>query len=92
MSRKNLDKIISKDNMCLVCFKNKGELDMLCPHHIISKGASGTDDPENILTVCKICHTKIHTGEINILSILERLKKTRFWRWDKIYNLFKERI
>lgn len=35
-------------------------------HHIKTKGSGGNDTKENLIEVCRICHTKIHTGEIKI--------------------------
>jgi len=29
-------------------------------HHIKSRGAGGSDSPENILWLCRTCHTKFH--------------------------------
>ena len=29
-------------------------------------GSGGDDTEENLIEVCSICHTKIHTGEIKI--------------------------
>lgn len=45
-------------------------------HHIKSKGSGGNDTDENLIEVCRICHTKIHTGEIKKEDIL-KIKKWR---------------
>lgn len=32
------------------------------PHHIITRGALGVDDqPENLIALCYVCHSAIHT-------------------------------
>lgn len=33
-------------------------------HHLRSVGAGGHDLNENIIWVCRICHTKVHNGQI----------------------------
>lgn len=51
-----------KKGICEVCGR-KGATEK---HHKKSKGSSGDDTEENLIEVCRICHTKIHTGEIKI--------------------------
>lgn len=51
-----------KKGVCEICGK-KGQTEK---HHIKSKGSGGNDTKENLIEVCRICHTKIHTGEIKI--------------------------
>lgn len=34
-------------------------------HHIRSRGAGGGDTPENLITLCFVCHTKAHDGNIS---------------------------
>lgn len=35
-------------------------------HHKKSKGSGGNDTEENLIEVCRICHTKIHSGNIGL--------------------------
>lgn len=51
-----------KKGVCEICGK-KGATEK---HHKKSKGSGGDDTEENLIEVCRICHTKIHTGEIKI--------------------------
>jgi len=51
-----------KKGICQICGK-KGATEK---HHKKSKGSGGNDTEENLIEVCRICHTKIHTGEIKI--------------------------
>lgn len=51
-----------KKGKCEICGKS-GQTEK---HHIKTKGASGSDIKENLIEVCRTCHTKIHTGEIKI--------------------------
>ena len=59
MNQKLIDK---KQHICEKC----GKRGWTNKHHITSKGASGGDTEENLIEVCRICHTKLHTGEITI--------------------------
>ena len=51
-----------KKGICQICGK-KGSTEK---HHKKSKGSGGNDTEENLIEVCRICHTKIHSGEIKI--------------------------
>ena len=50
------------------------------PHHIITRGAGGPDIPENLIQLCRTCHTKAHTGELEktriMWAVANRLRKT----------------
>ena len=35
-------------------------------HHIIFRSKGGTDDLDNLITLCSDCHKKVHAGEITI--------------------------
>ena len=59
---KNKKLLQDKKGICQVCGK-KGATEK---HHKKSKGSNGDDTEENLIEVCRICHTKIHTGEIKI--------------------------
>lgn len=52
----------NKKGVCEICGK-KGQTEK---HHVKTKGSGGNDTKENLIEVCRICHTKIHTGEIKI--------------------------
>ena len=47
---------------CTQC-KKKGELDA---HHIIWKEHGGKDTIENLITLCKECHRKVHKGKLKL--------------------------
>ena len=47
-----------KKGKCQICGK-KGATEK---HHKKTKGSGGDDTEENLIEVCRICHTKIHTG------------------------------
>ncbi|GAB2955611.1 HNH endonuclease signature motif containing protein [Aquaspirillum soli] len=37
-------------------------------HHISDYSFGGEATPENILVVCKVCHDKVHAGEITVYT------------------------
>ena len=49
-------KYIVENGTCVGCGV-KGVCDL---HHLKTRAAGGTDEPHNLLMVCRICHTKIH--------------------------------
>lgn len=59
-----VDKKLLKDKkgICEIC----GKKTQTEKHHIKTKGSGGDDTKDNLIEVCRICHTKIHTGEIKI--------------------------
>lgn len=64
---KNKKILKEKVGKCKVCGKS-GQTEK---HHIKSKGSGGNDVEENLIEVCRVCHTKIHTGEIKKEDILK---------------------
>lgn len=51
-----------KKGICEIC----GARGQTEKHHIKTKGSGGNDTEDNLIEVCRKCHTKIHTGEIKI--------------------------
>lgn len=46
--------------------RNCGRGDMLDPHHVIYRSAGGSNHPNNLLTLCRVCHNDIHDGRLRI--------------------------
>lgn len=46
----------STEGACTAC-KIDGELDI---HHIKSRGAGGTENPNNLMPLCRRCHQEYH--------------------------------
>ncbi len=46
------------------CCEYCGKYGSVEVHHIKSKGSGGQDTPENLVSLCGVCHTKVHNGEI----------------------------
>ena len=57
---------------CQVC-KGKSGDDMLHVHHIVFRSQGGTDNPNNLITLCETCHKAIHDGTLKVK--LRRRKK-----------------
>ena len=54
--------ILHRDNYtCQICSKNHTRLEV---HHIIYRSQGGTDDENNLITLCEDCHSGIHNGVI----------------------------
>ena len=63
-SHENIRK--AKKDYCEVC----GDPYMLEIHHLQSKGSGGQDYLENLICLCRTCHTKAHNGQISRETLL----------------------
>lgn len=63
-NKRVVNKKILKDKkgICEICGK-KGQTEK---HHIKTKGSGGDDTKENLIEVCRKCHSLIHDGKIKI--------------------------
>ena len=50
---------------CQIC----GSTDNVQGHHILDVQFGGSSNVNNIVTLCKIHHDKVHAGKINIFKI-----------------------
>jgi len=57
---------LHRDNYTCQHCKGKSKDKRLEVHHIIFREHNGSDEPENLLTLCKTCHDKVHDGLIII--------------------------
>jgi len=56
--------ILHRDNYtCQCCGKKNCRLEV---HHIKFKSDGGTDDEENLITLCKECHDGVHAGTVTL--------------------------
>ena len=54
--------ILNRDNYtCQICGKKNTRLEV---HHVIFRSQGGTDDENNLITLCEDCHSAIHDGKI----------------------------
>ena len=63
-NKRIVDKKLLKDKKgtCQIC----GKVGQTEKHHIKTKGSGGNDTEDNLIEVCRICHTKIHNGKIDL--------------------------
>lgn len=58
--------ILKRDNyICQHC-KGKTKDSNLHVHHIIFRSKGGSDNENNLITLCRTCHNKLHDGEITL--------------------------
>ena len=58
--------VLDRDSYkCQHC-KGKSKDKRLEVHHIIFRSNNGSDEPENLITLCKTCHDMVHDGKIII--------------------------
>ena len=58
-------RVLFRDNYtCQIC-KNRRKESRLEIHHIIPKSKNGSDEAENLITLCHLCHEDLHNGIIN---------------------------
>lgn len=57
---KNKKAMKNKKGRCEFCRK-VGQTDM---HHIKTRGSGGDDTEENLIELCRLCHTMVHNGHI----------------------------
>ena len=50
---------------CHQC-KSKSKNNRLEVHHIIFRENGGSDEPENLITMCKSCHDELHAGKLKL--------------------------
>ena len=54
--------VLHRDNYtCQCCGKKNCRLEV---HHIVFRSNGGTDNEENLITLCKECHDGVHTGTV----------------------------
>lgn len=54
------------DNICQCCKGESGD-SSLEVHHIVYRSQGGTDDPSNLITLCKTCHKAVHKGLLSLI-------------------------
>ena len=58
--------VLDRDSYkCQHC-KGKSKDKKLEIHHIIFRSNNGSDEPENLITLCKTCHDAVHDGKIKL--------------------------
>lgn len=58
--------VLNRDNYTCQFCKGKTKDSRLHVHHIIFRSNGGSDEHENLITLCKTCHDRLHNGEIKL--------------------------
>ena len=56
----------ARDNYTCQHCKGKKKDTKLEVHHIVFRSNGGSDEPENLITLCKTCHDALHAGKIKL--------------------------
>ena len=79
--------ILHRDNYtCQCCGKKNCRLEV---HHIKFKSNGGTDDEENLITLCEDCHKGVHLGTV-VLS--KKPKKSKNLKYATHMNIIRSRL
>lgn len=68
-------KILNRDGYTCQCCKGKKRDSKLEVHHIVFRSQGGSDDENNLITLCHTCHYNVHNG-IQKLNLKGKLKGT----------------
>ena len=55
-----------RDNYTCQHCKGKKKDSRINVHHIVFRSNGGSDEPENLITLCKTCHDALHAGKIKL--------------------------
>lgn len=58
--------VLNRDNYQCQCCKGKHKDSKLEVHHIIFRSRGGSDEQENLITLCHTCHRQLHEGKITL--------------------------
>lgn len=79
--------ILHRDNYtCQCCGKKNCRLEV---HHIKFKSNGGTDDEENLITLCKWCHDGVHAG---IVELNKKPKKSKNLKHTTHMSIIRSRL
>lgn len=61
-------KVLNRDNYTCQCCKGRHKGNRLEVHHIIHRSNGGSDEENNLITLCSVCHYNVHHGkqELNL--------------------------
>lgn len=56
--------VLTRDAYCCQHCQGKKKDSRLEVHHIVFRSQNGSDDEDNLITLCKTCHDALHRGEV----------------------------
>lgn len=81
---KKLLKQFSQPGRCECCGRMCGSRD---PHHLFSRGAGRIDVRQNLVSICRECHSMVHSGAMCRKAMLEIAAKREGTTPDEIEAL-----
>ena len=76
--------VLSRDNYtCQICGVKHTKLEV---HHIRSRSEGGSNRMDNLVVLCKDCHAKVHTGELDFT------KKVKSFKHSSHMNIMRKRL
>lgn len=57
--------VLNRDNYTCQCCKGKHKDSKLEAHHIVFRSNGGSDEQDNLITLCHTCHKDLHDGKIS---------------------------
>jgi hypothetical protein len=77
--------VLSRDNhKCYFKCKDSHKLEV---HHIKFRSNGGTDNPNNLITLCEKCHKKVHLGKLEL-----NIKKHKELKSATVMNIIRKRL
>lgn len=64
---------------CVYCGKGRG----IEVHHFIERSRGGMGIPQNLVCLCKSCHTKIHQGDTDLQNFVRGYLSEIYDGWDE---------
>ena len=58
--------VLDRDNYTCQNCKGRSKEKRIEVHHVVFRSNGGSDEPENLITLCKACHDKVHNGELKL--------------------------
>lgn len=58
--------VLDRDSYACQNCKGKNKDKKLEVHHIVFRSNGGSDEAENLITLCKTCHDNVHSGIVNL--------------------------
>ena len=65
--------VLNRDGYKCQCCKGRHKDSKLEVHHIVYRSNGGSDEPENLITLCHTCHRALHDGKV-ILNLKGKRK------------------